>query len=82
MDYSIILLFFIGITLCCRYLCKMIVYYVYYNDDGVLIPGLLIRRPLWVLTFIPFERGCGFDMQKIYRETRHLITPMEGNKNE
>lgn len=82
MDYIWIILLFIGLTLYCRYLCKITVYYVYYNDDGVLIPGLLIRRPLWDMTFIPFERGCGFDMQKIYRRTRHLITPMEGKKNE
>ena len=81
MDFIKILLFFIGMTLYCRYLCKITIYYVYYNDDGVMIPGLLIKRPFFDLTFIPFEYGCGFDMQKIYRSTRHLIIPMEDKKN-
>ena len=82
MDVITILMFFVGMTLYCRFLVKITVYYVYYNDDGVLIPGLLIKRPLGDLTFIPFERKCGFDMQKISKSTRHLIIPMEDKKNE
>ena len=77
-----IILYFIGMTIYCLYLTKITVYYVYYNDDGVQIPGLLVKRPFLHLTFIPFERGCGFSKQSIYRCNKHLITPMEDLKDE
>ena len=81
MDIIWIILFFIGMNLYCGYLCKITIYYVYYNDEGSPIPGLLIKRPFLDLTFIPFERSCGFNIKKIYRCNRHLIIPMEENKN-
>ncbi len=39
---------------------------VLYNDDGIEVPGILLRRWLRRPLFIPFHIGCGFDSQVIY----------------
>ena len=41
---------------------------VYYNDDGILIPGHLIRRKFRKPVFYPVERKCGFDDETISDE--------------
>lgn len=49
---------------------------VFYNDDGVELPGLLVQRPFRRPVFFPFEAACGFDSQIIYKENEALIRPM------
>lgn len=49
---------------------------VFYNDDGVELPGLLVQRPFRRPVFFPFEAACGFDSQIIYMENEALIRPM------
>lgn len=49
---------------------------VFYNDDGVELPGLLVQRPFRRPVFFPFEAACGFDSQIIYKENKALIRPM------
>lgn len=52
------------------------VFRVFYNDDGVDLPGLLVQRPFCRPVFFPFEAACGFDSQIIYKENKALIRPM------
>lgn len=39
---------------------------VYLNDDGVLIPGHLVKRIFRKPVFFPFDEDCGFNSQVIY----------------
>lgn len=47
-----------------------------YNDDGVEILGLLIRRWLRRPLFVPFDTGCGFHSQTIYKADRGRLRDM------
>ena len=40
---------------------------VYYNDDGILTPGHLMKRRFRKPVFYPFDKKCGFDYE-IMRE--------------
>lgn len=43
-----------------------------YNDDGILVPGLLVTC-LWVSVFYPYDTNCGWNSQKITSKNKHLI---------
>lgn len=43
-----------------------------YNDDGILIPGVLISF-LWMKKFYPNDKSCGWTSQKITNKNKHLI---------
>lgn len=70
------LLIFVGIRANMKISC------VCYEDDGVKIPGLLIKRIFQPPLFIPFDTGCGFSEQKIYKDKYHLITLLENEHDE
>lgn len=57
--------------------CKVRVSRVFYNDDGVELPGLLLQRAFSRPVFFPFEPSCGFDSQIICKEDETLIRPMD-----
>ena len=76
-----ILLLYIGLLIFYRLYVRFTTYYVYYNNYGVNVPGLLIRHPLHPPTFVPFDRECGIGILKIDKSDFHLITPMEGKSN-
>lgn len=38
---------------------------VYYNDDGILVPGHLVTRIMRKPIFFPFDPRCGFSSQRI-----------------
>jgi hypothetical protein len=44
----------------------------FYNDDGVLIPGILVTC-LWQSVFYPTTTKCGWSEQKITYANKHLI---------
>lgn len=49
---------------------------VLYCDDGIEIPGLLVRRLFRRPMFFPFDVGCGFHSQTICKSDRSLIREM------
>lgn len=51
---------------------------VVYNDDGVLIEGILIRRIFCKPIFVPANADCGFDQQIINKNQVKNITLKQG----
>ena len=45
---------------------------VYYNDDGILIPGHLMKRRFRKPVFYPFDKKCGFDYE-IMRDEKLIV---------
>ena len=45
---------------------------VYYNDDGILTPGHLMKRRFRKPVFYPFDKKCGFDYE-IIRDEKLIV---------
>lgn len=65
-----------GIYLLLRSVCRVRVSRVFYNDNGIEIPGLLIQRGFARPVFFPFDTACGFDRKVIYKKDRAFLRPM------
>lgn len=53
---------------------------VYYNDDGILISGHLIRRRFRKPVFYPFDIRCGFDYEIIRDDELIVEYSTEANR--
>ncbi len=50
---------------------------VSFNDDGVLIPGILIKRAFRKEIFFSMEIKCGWDSQVITKAEKKNIMPYQ-----
>lgn len=49
-----------------------------YNDDGALVPGLLIERFLRKPVFVSIDPGCGWERQTITKSNYNNLRPFAG----
>ena len=48
---------------------------MYYNDDGTMVPGILIERFLHKPVFVSMKPECGWIRQTISKDTKKNLRP-------